>query len=623
MSDNNKEKKDPRDVERRPPELRSNRRPSSNKGKSVHSLEKSAEASTSVKVEKRSVELKDNTTKSNTADQKKPSDTKPSKNAGALPKAEQKTEQTRKTASGSQNLQKSQKLPKVDDRKDKSEHIPNQNNKNKKLSEQERRLLKTKKAILRKARKREHSLHCFNIAVIIAIFAGIALFINFGERPTVDEDERRELAERPGFSIASYIDGSFTSGFSAWFNDAVPSRSTFKNFIAAFRTALGIEYDGGITIVGPPVNIDNEKPEDPPRSSSSSGTGTSTPPDNSSTPPQSGATQTSSTTTSTSAEKPVVQPADDDGDMSGTVFVLGNGQGFSLFGGSYTGGKDYAETVSEIKAQLGDGVKVYSMVVPTSGSFYLPKKYEYKMASEWDNIEYINENLVGVTPVDAYSALAAHSDEYIYFRTDHHWQQLGAYYAAEEFARAAGVPFAPLSSYIRQDREGMLGSLWGYSNNSPYMKKNPDTFTWYKPTNNFTVTVYNPDYTNPRNMPLILDDAHFSVNNSYMLFGGDMQINHVQTDCTNGRKLVIIGDSYDNAMFLNLTSSFSEIWVVDMRAHMTTPYFDLNIVDFVQKMGASDVLFCMDTFSAVGSNRNGLKTMLSNPKKLPENSEIN
>lgn len=625
MSDN---KKDPRDIERRPPELRSNRRPSSDKSKK----EKSGESSAPVRIEKRPVELQDKNTKSKPEEQKKATEAKSAKNAGTLPEAVQKTGKTSNSASNSQSpaVHKDNK----DDReqrpvelrdnntksnsaaKNNSEHTSNQTNKNSRLSEQEKRLESRKKAILREARKREYSLRCFNIAVIVAIFAGIALFINFGERPTTDEDERRKLAERPGFTWSGYFDGSFTSGFSAWFNDAVPSRSTFKNFIAAFRTALGIEYDGGVTIIGPPPVIDNGDTNNTPNTPTSS----SNKPNvsgNSSTPQQSGAAQTSST--STSAEKPVVEPADGDGDMSGSVFVLGSGQGFSLFGGSYAGGQDYAETVSEIKAQVGGGVRFYSMVVPTSGSFYLPDKYKSYMASEWDNIENINSYLVDVTPVDAYSALAAHANEYIYFRTDHHWQQLGAYYAAAEFAKAAGVPFAPLSEYTKQDRAGMLGSLWGYSNNNPNMKKNPDTFTWYKPSNDFTVTVYDPDYTNPRKMPLILDDAHFSVNNSYMLFGGDIQINHVQTDCTNGRKLVIIGDSYDNALFLNLTNSFSEIWVVDMRAHLSTPYFDLNIVDFIQKMGASDVLFCMDTFSAVGGNRNGLKTMLSNPKTLPEN----
>ncbi len=316
--------------------------------------------------------------------------------------------------------------------------------------------------------------------------------------------------------------------------------------------------------------------------------------------------------------KPVTTAPDVNGEKSGSVFVLNNGRGFSLFGGNKAGCREYAEYVNELKARVGDSVNVYSMVVPTSGSFYLPAKYQSLMASEWDAIESINGSLIGVVPIDAYSALAAHTDEYVYFRTDHHWTQLGAYYAAEEFANAAGVPFAPLSEYTRQDREGMLGSLYGYSNNNANMKKAADTFTFYKPKNDFTVTVYDPDYTDPRKMPLILSDAYVSVNNSYMVYGSDMQINHVQTDCTNGRKLVIIGDSYDNAMFLNLTSSFSEIWVCDMRAHLKTPYFDLNVIDFIEKTGASDVLLAMDTFSAVGGNRKGLLAMLNNPNTLPE-----
>ena len=43
-----------------------------------------------------------------------------------------------------------------------------------------------------------------------------------------------------------------------------------------------------------------------------------------------------------------------------------------------------------------------------------------------------------IVTVDAYSALAAHTDEYLYFRTDHHWTQLGAYYAYTAFCEAAG-----------------------------------------------------------------------------------------------------------------------------------------------------------------------------------------
>lgn len=663
MSDNNKERKDPRDIERRPPELRSNRRRSSSEQSARR--QSSAQDERRSKTEKtvsRSVDTQAKNTESNSAhsgDVRKKAAAAQEERLSKAVQDEQRSKtvkdinllvdiQAKNTGSNSArsgdvrkkaaaasreyadnsrniektgNASKSQQIPTKSGKETaKSGKAPTHSEKENspRLTEQEKRLEMHKKAILRQSRKREYSLQCFNIAVIVAVFSLITLFINFNysNRPKVDEDERRKLAQIPEFTWQSYFDGSFTSGFSAWFNDTVPSRSTFKNFISLFRSHLGIDYDGGVTIIGPMTPV--EDPGDDPTSSSNDSKPTD--PDNSGKPQQSGSGSTSDpTSTSTSTGKPVVNPQDADGDMSGTVFVLGNGQGFSMFGGNKAGGREYADSVNEIKARLGDGVNVYSMVIPTAGSFYLPEKYKSKMASEWDGIEDINNHLVGVTPIDAYSALAAHSGEYIYFRTDHHWTQLGAYYAAEQFAKAAGVPYAALSEYDVQEREGMLGSLYGYSKNNPNMKKNPDTFTFYKPKNEYTVTVYDPDYTNPRKMPLILSDAYVSVNNSYMVYGGDIQINHVETDCKNGRKLVIIGDSYDNAMFLNLTNSFEEIWVVDMRAHMETPFFDLNIIDFIQKMEATDVLFAMDTFSAVGGNRRGLQTMLNNPKTLPEN----
>ena len=44
-----------------------------------------------------------------------------------------------------------------------------------------------------------------------------------------------------------------------------------------------------------------------------------------------------------------------------------------------------------------------------------------------------------VTTIDAYSKLAQHQGEYIYFRTDHHWTQLGAYYGYTAFAEKTGI----------------------------------------------------------------------------------------------------------------------------------------------------------------------------------------
>lgn len=97
--------------------------------------------------------------------------------------------------------------------------------------------------------KKKKALYIANISVISAVLLGITIFINTAPRPTISNEENRDLAKCPPFSVESFFDGTFTEGFSAYFNDAVPMRSTWKKFISDFRSKLGIEYDDGVTIV--------------------------------------------------------------------------------------------------------------------------------------------------------------------------------------------------------------------------------------------------------------------------------------------------------------------------------------------------------------------------------------
>lgn len=102
----------------------------------------------------------------------------------------------------------------------------------------------------------------------------------------------------------------------------------------------------------------------------------------------------------------------------------------------------YAKTLNKLKSQIPD-VKVYSLMAPTSIEFYAPKKYNSgKSHSQYQGINYIYGELKGITPVDAYPEIAAHTNEYLYFRSDHHWTARGAYYAYRAFAKTAG--FTPV-----------------------------------------------------------------------------------------------------------------------------------------------------------------------------------
>lgn len=476
--------------------------------------------------------------------------------------------------------------------------------------EREERLQRRKKRVLAQTRRREHSLYTLNISVIVGIMAFITLFMTFGERPTISTEENRDLAECPTFSFESYFKGEFTENFAAFYNDTVPLRSTFKSMISAFRANLGV---GNIHISGGLPNIET-RPENsgssstrkpppvvviPPQSGNSGTSGSST---TSSTSGTSTSTSTSSETTpgsSGSSTEPVEQ--DPNGGMEiGSIIVLPDGRALPLFGGSYSGGQSYAETLNAYKQALGENVNVYSLVSPTAVSYYLPERFADKSASEWDMIDYINGFFDGVIPIDAYSVFEQHKAEDIFMRTDHHWSSLGAYYAAQEFAKVAQVDFAELNdeNYEKISREGYLGTLFGQSGEPKEMLDNPETFTYYIPQNEFTTDYYSFGMEYQYTGRLMLDiDLMQSVSDWYSVnMCGDLYTVNINTDCKNGRRLMIIKDSYGDALPAFLTNSFEEIWVVDMR------YFESGIISLAQSEGITDVLFAMNPTSAVGEN---------------------
>ncbi len=459
----------------------------------------------------------------------------------------------------------------------------------------------------------EHILLTINVLVLVTVFAAIMCFMLFGKRSTKSDEENRNLAERPSFSLSAYFDGSFTAQFSEYFNDTVPMRSTFKRFISDFRAHLGIPYDDGIKLIG---NIPTQQPEQestaPVTEATTIATETATTEASMNAVTTDASAQTSetqtttavtSTETTTTTTTETEAEEDFDGEIANNILIVKD-RGLMLYGGSKERGQAYAETLNQYKAELGDAVNIYSLVAPTAVSYYLPKKFADYSASEAENIAHINSFLDGVTPVNAFSILEKHKKEAIYSRTDHHWQPLGAYYAAQAFAEAADVPFADLNEYETVEKEGYVGTLYGYTNDAVF-KDNPEPFVYYVPQNQFITTYYNSDMTNERQASLLLNLENVPPSSWYLVFmGGDDRITHITTDCANGRKLVIIKDSYGNAIVPCLTQSFSEIWVIDMR------YFKPSAIEFIKQNGITDVLFAMNTFSATGENSKKLQSIM-------------
>ncbi len=429
------------------------------------------------------------------------------------------------------------------------------------------------------------------IAAVSAIIFGGSVFLIVGVRPTESAEENRMLAEFPAFSWSAVSDGSYAADVMTYFEDTVPGRSFFKKLISRLETLKGIQNKEEVQFFGDIKQIQNETV--PPAA---------TPVSTTSVQENHAATPLTTTTITTSSEVVIPEPEGDPVDV-GDGIVLVKDRALSVYGGSFSRGEFYADTLNQFKKSLGDNVNVYSLVAPTAVSFYLPSSYSGYTGSEPDNIDHINENLRNVQPIDAYSALASHVSEDIYARTDHHWLPLGAYYAAEAFAETANVPFADLSDYEKTSKSGYLGSMYTFTK-SAALQDNPEDFTYYSPKNHYTTTYYDIDFTNQREGNLMINLDNVEPVSWYLVFmGGDEKITHVHTDCDNNRTLVIVKDSYGNALVPCLTHSFTDIYVIDMR------YFELNAVDFMKDVHATDVLFAMNTFSATGGNSECLETI--------------
>ena len=281
------------------------------------------------------------------------------------------------------------------------------------------------------------------------------------------------------------------------------------------------------------------------------------------------------------------------------ILVIGrNGHYMGLMGcwGTYELCDNYIAQAEKAAKSL-PGVKVYNMTVPTSVEYYLPDDVTGFTASQKSKIDYIGENLKSVKNVDVWDVLDAHRDEPIYSRTDHHWQPLGAYYAAEEFAKAAGVEklFPSLSKYKQVVRDDYMGSMYNYSK-STNLYNDPEPFTLYISPNadKLKTTYYDTAFQNGYERDLFLKRDAGAFYCSFL--GSDDRIAEIETDCKNGKTLVICKESYGNGMVPFLTSCYEKIYVVDLR------FFNLNLVDFCKDVGATELLFAMCTFTPAGVN---------------------
>ena len=470
-----------------------------------------------------------------------------------------------------------------------------------------------------------------NIGVCTVFFAVVAVGLLVLPRPTVSESEKRNLATFPEFTWDAYRSGKYTEDISYFFNDTVPFRDTFKSIGAGFRSLFGFTVDGAeikgsvsqvnsgssqtevttastkpIVIVTPaPSDTSSDAPESKDETSSKDNS-------NDSKADTSKAETCSKTDESSNSSKPenvYIAPSDPDAQVlyeEGSQLVYQSGDtiyGAQLYNGNRDNAEDYANTLNTLKTLLPD-TNVYSMLALTQNTFITPAELEKTKYTELSDSEYISNMLdKNIKVINTLNALLPHQKENLFFLRDCHWQQLGAYYAAQSFAKSAGVNFAKLSDYDKYE-EDCLGSVYAATQYEGLMYEG-ETFTYYVPKNEYTTEYYNEDYEYQFEYPL-MPRSDYNTTAFYSLFMvADSYIKHITTDVNNDRVLVVLKDDYPSAMIPCLTSSFSEIYVIDVR------YCNFNVASFCVEHGATDVLVGMTPENALGEIGDTLSYLLN------------
>ncbi len=224
-------------------------------------------------------------------------------------------------------------------------------------------------------------------------------------------------------------------------------------------------------------------------------------------------------------------------------------------------------------------VPVYLALIPSAAEVWhrrLPPN-----ADTADQRGLIEEIYGGVNaiPVDILSALEAHSEEAIYYRTDHHWTTLGACYGYAATAEAMGLSPSPPEAFSPQTvSDSFYGTVYS---SSGVRWVAPDRIETFVPAEGVTLVRY--DSPEGSEAP-VYDRSKLETKDKYSYFlGGNTSRLTIQTG-HEGPKLLVLRDSYADCELPFFFAHFSEIHVLDLR------YYRQSVSSYAEENGFDAIL---------------------------------
>ncbi len=184
-------------------------------------------------------------------------------------------------------------------------------------------------------------------------------------------------------------------------------------------------------------------------------------------------------------------------------------------------------------------------------------------AESWDQAAFLEKAAqLGLPLVDFHSALMAHADEPIFYRTDHHWTSLGAFYGANALLKTLGREPLPVEAFapetVSTDFNGTL-----YSQSGIHWLP-PDSMEFWVPEDGLAVTSWRSGAAEDA---ALYDRGYLTQKDKYSAFlGGNQPLCVIKNEnITDGGKILLIRDSYSDALAPFLAQSFSEVHLLDLR----------------------------------------------------------
>ena len=405
-------------------------------------------------------------------------------------------------------------------------------------------------------------------------------------RPSFSELEKRELQSFPAFSFSALFSGDWFDGITLWFSDTFPGRENWVRAQSGMEKYYG---DRSITYSGALVTVEAEATPEP-------------------TPEPTPEAAIELEVTPEVTPEPTPEPTPDPGDgvsfakaesrTIGASVYFGD-SGYEIYALGAVAAKTYSQTLSKAADKYAEqGIRFFSMICPNSGGIVLSNDmYDQLYSIRQDEAvkAFYVEKSDNLIPVFIYDTLRAHNTEYVYFRTDHHWTALGAYYAYTEFCRSAGLEPVPLSSYTEMTMDPFLGSYYQHNPNKD-MQNNPDTVIAYVPPGDISCTSY-PVAGSGSAHDVIVDKRGDGSERQYLCFlNGD----HYLTEITNNSIeddscILVVKDSYANPFAPYLTQHYHTVLVMDW-------HYELRIREILKNYPVDDILVLTELVQAQGND---------------------